>query len=87
MWKKNNKVMIKTSIEQLAEPIGFDIANSDDQVQANLFNGLGRGFKTYNDSNYNMQLCYLTGKLNKDAQRVILDIAEYINLNNKQHGN
>ena len=75
--------MIKTSIELLAEPIGFDIANSDDQVQANLFNGLGRGFKTYNESNYNMQICYFSGKLNKDAQQFVLDLAGYINLNNK----
>lgn len=75
--------MIKTSIELLAEPIGFDIANSDDQVQANLFNGLGRGFKTYNESNYNMQICYFSQKLNKDTQQFILDLAKYINLNNK----
>lgn len=75
--------MIKTSIELLAEPIGFDIANSDDQVQANLFNGLGRGFKTYNDSAYNTQICYFSQKLNKDAQKFVLDLAEYINLNNK----
>lgn len=75
--------MIKTSIEQLAEPIGFDIANSDDIVQANLFNGLGRGFKTYNDQNYNMQLCYMVRKLNPEAQKLILDLTEYIKLKTK----
>lgn len=75
--------MIKTSIELLAEPIGFDIANSDDQVQANLFNGLGRGFKTYNESDYNIQICYFSQKLNKDAEQFVIDLAEYINLNNK----
>jgi hypothetical protein len=32
--------MIKTSIEKLANGIGFDIANSDSQVQADLINGL-----------------------------------------------
>lgn len=72
--------MIKTSIEQLAEPIGFDIANSDDIVQSNLLNGLGRGFKTYNDQNYNMQLCYMVEKLNPEAQKLILDLTEYIKL-------
>jgi hypothetical protein len=74
--------MIKSSIEQLAEPIGFDIANSDDNVQANLINGLGRGFKLYNDQNFNMQLCYLSNKLNKDAEKFILELAEYIKSKN-----
>lgn len=74
--------MIKTSIEQLAEPIGFDIANSDDYVQGDLINGLGRGFKFYNDQNFNMQLCYLSGKLNKDGEKFILELAEYIKSKN-----
>jgi hypothetical protein len=74
--------MIKTSIEQLAEPIGFDIANSDDNVQGNSINGLGRGFKLYNDQNFNMQLCYLSNKLNKDAEKFILELAEYIKSKN-----
>ena len=75
--------MIKTSIENLAEPIGFDIANSDDRVQSYLINGLARGFKTYNPDQYNMQLSYFSDKLSKDADRLILDIAEFINLKNK----
>lgn len=75
--------MIKTSIEQLAEPIGFDIANSDDNVQSNLLNGLGRGFKTYNDQTYNMQLAYLSDKLKLEAEKFILELAEFIKLKNK----
>ena len=75
--------MIKTSIEQLAEPIGFDIANSDDIVQSNLLNGLARGFKTYRKEDYNMQLCYLSEKLNKDSQKLITDLYEFIQLKNK----
>ena len=75
--------MIKTSIEQMAEPIGFDIANSDDQVQANLINGLAKGFKTYNEHAYNMQLSYLTDKLNKDSEKLILELAEFIKLKTK----
>ena len=75
--------MIKTSIEQLAEPIGFDISNSDDIVQANLFNGLGRGFKLYSDQNFHMQLSYLSNRLNNDAEKLILELAEYIKLKNK----
>jgi hypothetical protein len=75
--------MIKTSIEQLAEPIGFDIANSDDQIQANLINGLGRGFKLYNEQNFNTQLCYISGKINKDGEKFILELAEYLKLKNQ----
>ena len=76
--------MIKTSLELLAEPIGFDIANSDDQVQANLLNGLGRGFKTYNDSNFNMQLCYVSQKLNKETEKFLIELVEYVNLKNSK---
>lgn len=72
--------MIKTSIEQMAEPIGFDIANSDDNVQGNLINGLSRGFKTYNEHVYNMQLSYLVEKLNTDSEKLILELSEYIKL-------
>lgn len=75
--------MIKTSIEQLAEPIGFDRSNSDDRVQANLFNSLGRGFKLYNDENFNTQLSYVVGLLSKDAEKLISELAAYIELKNK----
>jgi hypothetical protein len=76
--------MIKTSIEQLAEPIGFDIANSDDKVQSDLLNGLGRGFKTYNDHNYNLQLAYLVEKLTPEAMKFVSDLSEYIKLKNQK---
>jgi len=76
--------MIKTSIEQLAEPIGFDIANSDDNVQGNLLNGLSRGFKTYNDQSYNMQLAYLVEKLTPESMKFIIDLSEYVKLKNQK---
>lgn len=73
--------MIKTSIEQLAEPIGFDISNSDDIVQSNLLNGMGRGFNTYPDDRLDMQLCYISQKLDKRTEDYILKLAEFITLN------
>lgn len=76
--------MIKTSIEVLAEPIGFDIANSDDQTQANLLNGLGRGFKSYNESNLNIQLCCVSQKLKPETEQFLLCLVDYINLKNKK---
>lgn len=72
--------MIKSSIEQMAEPIGFDIANSDDIVQSNLLNGLGRGFKLFRKEDFNMQLAYITNKLTPEVDNFILELAEFIKL-------
>lgn len=71
--------MIKTSVELMAEAIGFDIANSDDHTQANLLNGLGKGFHTYNDRNYDMQLAYVNTKLTPHAKEFIRKLADYVN--------
>ena len=70
--------MIKSSIELIAENIGFDIAHSDDHTQANLFNGLCKGFKTYKSNELGMQLAYISDKLSKDAQEFILKLAEMV---------
>ena len=72
--------MIKSSIELLAEPIGFDIANSDDNVQSQLLNGLGRGFKTYQTNALQMQLCYLVEKLTPETKKFIIELTEFIKL-------
>lgn len=72
--------MIKSSIEQLAEPIGFDIAMSDDIVQSNLLNGLGRGFATYRESDRDMQLCYVEQKLTPQAKAFLKSLVEFIKL-------
>lgn len=76
--------MIKTSIELLAEPIGFDIANSDDVVQSNLLNGFGRGFQTYNEHQLGLQLSYIVNKLKPETEKIILELAEFIKLKNKK---
>jgi hypothetical protein len=76
--------MIKSSIELIAENIGFDIAHSDDHTQANLFNGLGKGFKTYQSNELGMQLAYVSDKLTRDAEKLIMVLAETIKCKNKQ---
>lgn len=76
--------MTKSSIELIAENIGFDIANSDDQTQANLLNGLGNGLKMMQTREFEMQLCYISKKLNSDSERLILELAEFIKLKNKK---
>jgi hypothetical protein len=75
--------MIKTSIEKLAESIGFDIAHSDDHVQADLLNGLSKGFKTVNEHSLSMQLSYMSNRFSKDTDNLILELAEFIKLKNK----
>lgn len=73
--------MIKSSVELMAEPIGFDIGNSDDVTQSALLNGMGRAFNTFQELNLEMQLCYISQKLTKQAENFILDLAKLIELN------
>ena len=75
--------MITTSVEKLADPIGFDIANSSDTVQCNLINGLSRGFATFREENYNMQLAYIVEGLSKQSEKLIIDLCEFVKLKQK----
>ena len=72
--------MIKTAVEQLAEAIGFDIAHSDDKVQSDLLNGLGKGFAQYNERELSMQLAYVTNKLTPQTKKLIVELSEFIKL-------
>lgn len=76
--------MIKSSIEKIAEDIGFDIANSDDITQSKLLNGLGRGFKTYRQEQFDMQLAYIVDKLTPECENFIVTLAEFIKLKNNE---
>ena len=72
--------MIKTSIEKLAEEIGFDIGASDDISQSNLINGFCRA---YHDSmpdthKRNMQTVYVVDKLTPTSIKIIKEIAGFI---------
>ena len=73
--------MIKTSIEKIAKDIGFDIGMSDDKVQQDLLNGLGESFGKYSEQNFHNQLCYVSRGLTKEAEKFILNLAEYIRNN------
>ena len=75
--------MIKTSIEKLAEDIGMDIAHSDDQVQANLINGLCEGLANGMDKHkLDTQICYVVDKLSIKTCEVLAIISEFIKLKN-----
>lgn len=77
--------MIKTSIEKLANDIGFDIGNSDDIVQADLLNGFGRAFKYYKDkASFERQLLAIADKLDRDSDHLITELAAFIKLKNEE---
>ena len=72
--------MIKTSIEELAEPIGFDIGNSDNVIQGKLLNGFCRGLYNSmpNKLDREKQYSYIVDKLDAKAMDVLSEIAEFI---------
>jgi len=71
--------MIKSSVEQLAEPIGFDIGHSSDDVQANFINGFSRALAMCQPHQLDMQICYIVDKLSPESKKVILKLTEFIN--------
>ena len=73
--------MIKTSIEKLADDIGFDIAHSDDETQAKLLNGLFRGLHNGMDKHsLQTQVCYIVDKLNNTSHEVMKLMMDFIRL-------
>jgi hypothetical protein len=76
--------MIKSSIEKLAEEIGFDIGTSDDVTQSNLLNGFCKGLaNSMNGEKLGTQLCYISDKLSPKSELVIKELYEFILLKNK----
>jgi len=73
--------MIKTSIEKLAEEIGFDIGMSDDVTQANLLNGFCKGLSnSMIEAKRSTQICYIVDKLEKKSDNILQEMAEFIKL-------
>jgi hypothetical protein len=78
--------MIKSSIEKLAETIGFEIGTSDDITQALLLNGLCKGINNSipQKSDLDMQLCYISDKLDEKTEKVLIQLVEFIKLKNEK---
>jgi len=75
--------MIKSSIEKLAEEIGFDIGMSDDQTQANLLNGFANALSSsMQKQQLEMQLCYISKLLNPKTEELLKNLIEFIKLKN-----
>lgn len=77
--------MIKSSIEKLADTIGFEIGTSDDVTQAKLINGFCMGLKNsiLQKDNLETQLCYIADKLNEQTEKVLIELVEFIKLKHK----
>lgn len=76
--------MIKSSVEQLAESIGFDIGMSDDETQGNLLNGFSAGLcNSMNNLKLETQICYIVNKLSPKSEKVIKELFEFIKLKNE----
>jgi hypothetical protein len=74
--------MIKSTIEKMADPIGFEIGASDDQTQSALLNGFCRGLaNSIQEAHaYESQICALVEHLDSKSHAVIKEIAEFIKL-------
>ena len=78
--------MLKSSIEKLSETVGFEIGTSDDVTQANLLNGFCKGLANsiIQKRDLDMQLCYIADKLDKESEKVLIELAEFIKLKNEK---
>ena len=74
--------MIKSSIEKLAEEIGFEIGTSDDVTQSQLLNSFFKGLRNRIriDSDLDMQICYIVNKLDKNSKNMIKIFNEFIDI-------
>jgi len=71
--------MIKSSIEKLAEEIGYDIGMSDDETQSKLLNGFCKALSnSMRPNSLQMQICYITDKLTSSSREVIKELYEFI---------
>jgi len=73
--------MIKSTIENMANPIGFEIGTSDDVTQAQLLNGFCKGLSnSMQKHELDMQLVHIVNKLDTKSCEVILNLAEFVKL-------
>jgi len=72
--------MILSSIEKIAENIGYDIGNSNDVVQSDLLNGFCKGLyhSMTQDHLRDMQCCYIADKLNPTTLKVLKSLVQFM---------
>jgi len=76
--------MIKTSIEKMADDIGFDIGQSNDETQGKLLNGFCRALhNSMSECDRKMQISYMVQHLEHNAMKILLEISEFVELSEK----
>lgn len=73
------------SNNKYARDIGFDYGHADNTVQADLFNGLAQGFKSFTGGDglgHDMQLSYIVDDLSDTAKQFITKLAETVIVSN-----
>lgn len=68
-----------TAIEKMAGDIGFDLAWAKDTVQADLLNGLAKGFALFG-SDSGMQMSYVARNLTPQARKWLHEMAAFADL-------
>lgn len=74
--------MIKSTVEKMAEPIGFEIGASDNVIQSSLLNGFCRGLSNsiVQPKDLDLQICHIVEKLDDKAMDVILRLGDFVKL-------
>jgi len=73
--------MIKSTVEKMADPIGFEIGTSDDVTQSDLLNGFCKGLSnSMQPHDLENQICHIVEKLDSNSMKVISEISEFIKL-------
>lgn len=68
---------IVSANEKYANHIGKDYANSSNEVQAALLNGLFESLRYVCQNNVENQLCYIWQELNPKAKEQIVNLAKF----------
>jgi len=68
---------IRTASEQMAGPIGKELASSDDHAQAAFFNGFFEMVRDVSGGDVATQYCYIADKLTPKARAGIKHLAEF----------
>lgn len=67
-----------TSIERIAEPIGFDLGHSDSKVQGDLLNGFARGLSAgLQPGDVATQCAYIAEELTEPAKALLIELAGF----------
>ena len=74
--------MVKSTIENMAKPIGFEIGASDDNIQSELLNGFCKGLNNSipDRGNLSTQIFHIVDKLDDNAIKILSEIHEFINI-------